>query len=75
MNPNQVLFLLDLDNTLLDDDQVIADIMRYLEREFGQEGQQHYCAIFNKLGEELGYADYLGALQRYRMKYPTIHTS
>jgi phosphoglycolate phosphatase-like HAD superfamily hydrolase len=70
MNPNQVVFLLDLDNTLLDDDRVIADLMRHLEREFGHEGKQRYCAILNQLGEELGFADYLGALQRYRMECP-----
>jgi FMN phosphatase YigB (HAD superfamily) len=66
----QVVFLLDVDNTLLDNDRVISDLMRYLEREVGHERQQHYWAIFQQLRAELGYADSLGALQRYRAAYP-----
>lgn len=63
-------FLLDVDNTLLDNDGVIEDLMRYLEREVGPERQQRYWTIFEELRAELGYADYLGALQRYRVEYP-----
>ncbi|MGE0681029.1 MAG: HAD family hydrolase [Candidatus Binatia bacterium] len=67
---NQVVFLLDVDNTLLDNDRVVVDLMRHLEREVGREREQRYWAIFEELRTELGYADYLGALQRYRVKYP-----
>jgi FMN phosphatase YigB (HAD superfamily) len=68
--PDQVVFLVDVDNTLLDNDRVIADLMRHLEREVGKERQRCYWTIFEQLRGELGYADYLGALQRYRMEYP-----
>lgn len=70
MVANQVVFLLDVDNTLLDNDGVIDDLMRHLEREVGHERQQRYWTIFEQLRTELGYADYLGALQRYRIEYP-----
>ena len=66
--PNEVVFLLDVDNTLLDNDRVQADLKRYLEREFGTESSNRYWAIFDQLRAELGYADYLGALQRYRVE-------
>lgn len=65
-----VVFLLDVDNTLLDNDRVTADLKRHLEREVGLQRQQLYWTIFEQLRVELGYADYLGALQRYRMEYP-----
>src|SRR6266498_1772607 len=68
--PSQVVFLLDVDNTLLDNDRVSADLKRYLVREVGCERQERYWAIFEELRSELGYADYLGALQRYRIEYP-----
>jgi FMN phosphatase YigB (HAD superfamily) len=64
------VFLLDVDNTLLDNDRVAADLRRYLTREVGAARQEHYWAIFEALRAELGYADYLGALQRYRVEYP-----
>jgi FMN phosphatase YigB (HAD superfamily) len=70
MAPNKVVFLFDVDNTLLDNDHVVADLMRYLEREIGAERQQRYWEYFEQLRTELGYADYLGALQRYRVEYP-----
>lgn len=70
MAPNRVVFLLDVDNTLLDNDRIISDLMRHLERQVGQERQRRYWAIFEALRAELGYADYLGALQRYRAEYP-----
>jgi FMN phosphatase YigB (HAD superfamily) len=70
MSPrHQVVFLCDVDNTLLDNDRIIADLRRFLTREVGA-GAEHYFAIFEQLREELGYADYLGALQRYRVAYP-----
>ena len=67
---NHVVFLLDVDNTLLDNDRVTADLRRHLEREVGHERQLRYWALFEELRAELGYADYLGALQRYRIEYP-----
>ncbi len=63
---SQVVFLLDVDNTLLDNDRIIADLRLHLEEEFGVRSSDRYWAIFEKLRDELGYADYLGALQRYR---------
>ena len=64
---DEVVFLLDVDNTLLDNDRVQADLKAHLEREFGTESSNRYWAIFEQLRAELGYADYLGALQRYRL--------
>ncbi len=61
-----VVFLLDVDNTLLDGDRIVADLRDHLQREFGVACAQRYWAIFDGLREELGYVDYLGALQRYR---------
>ncbi len=61
-----VVFLLDVDNTLLDNDRVQDDLRDHLEREFGAASRDRYWAIFEALRAELGYADYLGALQRYR---------
>jgi len=63
---DDVVFLLDVDNTLLDNDRVIDDLSRHLEREFGAVSRDRYWAIFEALRTELGYSDYLGALQRYR---------
>jgi len=63
---DDVVFLLDCDNTLLDNDRVIDDLRNHLEREFGTASRDRYWAIFEALRTELGYADYLGALQRYR---------
>src|SRR5262252_5472158 len=63
---DRVVFLFDVDNTLLDNDHVEADLRRQLESQFGAESRDRYFAIFEELRAELGYADYLGALQRYR---------
>jgi len=65
--PHEVVFLLDVDNTLLDNDRIEADLRSHLEREFGPESRDRYWATFEALRAELGYADYLGALQRYRL--------
>jgi FMN phosphatase YigB (HAD superfamily) len=70
MIAHRVVFLFDVDNTLLDNDRVSADLRRHLEREVGTERNARYWAIFEELRAELGYADYLGALQRYRGEYP-----
>ena len=59
-----VVFLLDVDNTLLDNDRVVVDLKDHLTQAFGAERQQRYWAIFEGLRAELGYTDYLGALQR-----------
>lgn len=65
-----VVTLFDVDNTLLDNDRVVADLMRYMTQQLGEERQRHYWDLFERLRTELGYADYLGALQRYRAAYP-----
>src|SRR5438270_1145275 len=65
-----LVFLFDVDNTLLDNDHVTADLKRHLEQQVGLERQQRYWEIFEQLRTELGYADYLGALQRYRVENP-----
>ncbi len=70
MPAHRVVFLLDVDNTLLDNDRVISDLRRHLEREVGHEQNERYWMIFEELRAELGYADYLGALQRYRIEHP-----
>ena len=64
------VFLVDVDNTLLDNDHIQADIKRHLEREFGPACRDRYWAILEQLMDELGYRDYLGALQRYRVEHP-----
>jgi hypothetical protein len=68
--PARIVFLFDVDNTLLDNDRVIADLSKYLKREVGAERARCYWTIFEQLRSRLGYADYLGALQRYRSQYP-----
>src|SRR5262245_26194675 len=68
-SPTRVVFLFDVDNTLLDNDRVAADLQRHLASEVGAQGAQEYWQIFEQLRTELGYADYLGALQRYRNKH------
>ncbi len=69
-NRASVVFLFDVDNTLLDNDRVEADLKRHLKNKVGDESQQRYWQIFEELRGELGYADYLGALQRYRVERP-----
>jgi FMN phosphatase YigB (HAD superfamily) len=69
-NRSQLVFLFDVDNTLLDNDRVIADLNIYLKREVGAKRAQCYWSIFEELRTQLGYADYLGALQRFRRDYP-----
>ena len=65
-----IVFLVDVDNTLLDNDRVTADLRRFLSAEMGEKREESYFAIFEELRAELGYADYLGALQRYRVQNP-----
>jgi FMN phosphatase YigB (HAD superfamily) len=66
---SEVVFLFDVDNTLLDNDAVQDDLSAHLEREVGLESRVRYWEIFEELRTQLGYADYLGALQRYRLEH------
>ncbi|MFM0203335.1 HAD family hydrolase [Paraburkholderia fungorum] len=68
--PHDVVFLFDCDNTLLDNDHVLADLRAHMMRDFGEQNSTRYWEIFEDLRSELGYADYLGALQRYRQEHP-----
>jgi FMN phosphatase YigB (HAD superfamily) len=63
------VFLFDVDNTLLDNDAVQNDLSAHLEREVGLVSRDRYWEIFEELRSQLGYADYLGALQRYRLEH------
>ena len=67
---SDLIYLLDVDDTLLDNDAVVEDLKRHLLEAFGAEGQQRYWDIFEGLWQELGYADYLGAFQRFRIEHP-----
>ena len=68
-NIARTVFLFDVDNTLLDNDAVQNDLSAHLEREVGLASRDRYWQIFEELRAELGYADYLGALQRYRLEH------
>jgi len=68
-----IVCLLDVDNTLLDNDRVADDLRRHLKQEVGPVRERHYWTIFEQLRAELGYADYLGALQRYRIEHVHDH--
>jgi len=70
MTPSPIVFLIDVDNTLLDNDHIQTDLKRHLEREFGVACRDRYWAILEELFTDLGYRDYLGALQRYRVEHP-----
>src|SRR5262245_26006866 len=70
ITPDQTVFLVDVDNTLLDNDRIQADLRRHLEREFGAAARDRYWTILEQLFNDLGYRDYLGALQRYRVEHP-----
>ncbi len=68
-NVARTVFLFDVDNTLLDNDAVQNDLSAHLEREVGLLSRNRYWELFEQLRAELGYADYLGALQRYRLEH------
>lgn len=70
MDTPETVFLFDVDNTLLDNDRVTQDLRRFLDKEVGSTRSGTYWEIFEELRNELGYADYLGALQRYRLGHP-----
>jgi FMN phosphatase YigB (HAD superfamily) len=65
---HDAVYLIDVDNTLLDNDAVIDDLRHHLIEAFGADSERRYWEIFEELRSELGYADYLGALQRYRIE-------
>src|SRR5438105_544003 len=67
--PTDTVFLFDVDNTLINNDAVQDDLSAHLEAEFGRAARDRYWTIFETLRSELGYADYLGALQRYRVEH------
>jgi FMN phosphatase YigB (HAD superfamily) len=68
--PHDTVFLIDVDNTLLDNDRVEQDLRAHLTEAVGAGQQQRYWVIFESLRAATGYADYLGALQRYRAEHP-----
>lgn len=68
--PNSIVFLVDVDNTLLENDRIQNDLKRHIEREFGTECRDRFWTIQEELFNELGYRDYLGALQRFRVEHP-----
>lgn len=63
-----VVFLFDVDNTLLDNDRVQRDLSDHLAKHYGERARDRYWSLFEDLRGSLGYADYLGALQRYRLE-------
>ena len=65
---HDLVFLFDVDNTLLDNDRVQADLSAHLTEAYGADAGNLYWDIFEKLRQELGYADYLGALERFRLE-------
>jgi FMN phosphatase YigB (HAD superfamily) len=67
---SDIVFLFDVDNTLLDNDRVAGDLKRHLIHEVGNASAERYWQLFEELRTELGYADYLGTLQRYRIENP-----
>jgi FMN phosphatase YigB (HAD superfamily) len=65
-----IVFLVDVDNTLLDNDRIQQDLKDHLDRTFGVASRERYWTILEELFAELGYRDYIGALQRYRVEHP-----
>jgi FMN phosphatase YigB (HAD superfamily) len=70
MASDQTVYFFDVDNTLVDNDRIQTDMVSHLERAVGPERNRKYWALFEELRSQLGYADYLGALQRYRIAFP-----
>src|SRR3982750_999973 len=70
MTPHDIVYLLDVDKPPPDNDAVTEDLRRHMRQAFGEASQQRYWDLFEGLRRELGYADYLGALQRYRIEQP-----
>jgi FMN phosphatase YigB (HAD superfamily) len=70
MSRPSLVTLFDVDNTLVDNDRIVADMRRHLGRAVGDDQQRRYWELFEELRTQLGYADYLGALQRLRVETP-----
>ena len=68
--PHPIVFLVDVDNTLVDNDGIQQDLKDHLERTYGAAARDRYWKILEDLMEELGYRDYIGALQRFRVEHP-----
>ncbi len=64
-----IVFLVDVDNTLLDNDRLISDLMDHIAREYGAPSRDRYSQILEEVRSRLGYVDYLGALQQYRLEH------
>ena len=64
----ELVFLFDVDNTLLNNDRVQNDLWNHLERAYSRQARERYLEIFEELRAKLGYTDYLGALERYRLE-------
>ena len=64
-----LVFLVDVDNTLLDNDSLLEDLMGHIEREYGSSSRARYSEILEQVRSTLGYVDYLGALQQYRTEH------
>src|ERR1700761_8280112 len=67
--PADIVFLIDVDNTLLDNDRLISDLMEHIAREYGAASRDRYSQILEEGRSRLGYVDYLGALQQYRLEH------
>jgi FMN phosphatase YigB (HAD superfamily) len=70
IRPHPIVFLVDVDNTLLDNDGIQQDLKDHIEQVFGLAARERYWRILEDLFAELGYRDYIGALQRYRVEHP-----
>src|SRR6266853_2115851 len=68
--PHPIVFLVDVDNTLVDNDGIQQDLKDHLERTYGLVARERYWKILEDLFVELGYRDYIGALQRFRVEHP-----
>jgi FMN phosphatase YigB (HAD superfamily) len=68
--PYPIVFLVDVDNTLVDNDAIQQDLKDHLERTYGVAARDRYWKILEDLMVELGYRDYIGALQKFRVEHP-----
>lgn len=68
--PHPLVFLVDVDNTLVDNDGIQQDLKDHLERTYGVAARDRYWRILEDLMVELGYRDYIGALQNFRVEHP-----
>jgi len=65
-----IVFLVDVDNTLIDNDGIQQDLKDHLEQTYGAVARDRYWLILEELMVELGYRDYIGALQKFRVEHP-----